>query len=181
MRARLVNSAASCAATAFIRSRRFRRDDRGATAIEYCLLVALIALFCVGAMNSIGNTSTGSWAVMTKVMALITAKVMPESTMKIAAESMDRGVMFNNGGNAQLKPIKGSFGHTSEFTVVKSIGNTGPTWTLQYFKGPGPGTTPQELAPVLRWSRSPPNQDPGVNPPPASSSRRRPARAHFAT
>ena len=74
MRARLVKSAALCTAAACIRSRRFRRDDRGATAIEYCLLVALIALFCVGAMNSIGNTSTGSWAVMTNKIVTALAK-----------------------------------------------------------------------------------------------------------
>lgn len=35
--------------------RRFGRDEKGATAIEYGLIAALIAVVCVGAMQSVGT------------------------------------------------------------------------------------------------------------------------------
>jgi pilus assembly protein Flp/PilA len=42
--------------------RRLRRDENGATAIEYGLIVALIAVFCVGAFSMMGGGSGGMWA-----------------------------------------------------------------------------------------------------------------------
>jgi pilus assembly protein Flp/PilA len=44
---------------------RFVRDESGATAIEYGLIAALIAVVCIGAMTSIGtnlNTKFGTIA-----------------------------------------------------------------------------------------------------------------------
>jgi Flp pilus assembly pilin Flp len=39
---------------------RIVRDDRGAGLIEYCLLVALIALVCFGAITYFGSESANS-------------------------------------------------------------------------------------------------------------------------
>lgn len=39
---------------------RIARDDRGAGLIEYCLLIALIALVCFGAITYFGNESGNS-------------------------------------------------------------------------------------------------------------------------
>lgn len=39
--------------------KRFLRDDRGATAIEYGLICALIILVLVAGLASLGNESTG--------------------------------------------------------------------------------------------------------------------------
>ena len=36
----------------------FRRDEDGATAVEYCLLIALIFLAIVGAVNSFSDSSS---------------------------------------------------------------------------------------------------------------------------
>ena len=41
--------------------RRLRRDENGATAIEYGLIVALIAVFCVSAFSIMGGGSNGMW------------------------------------------------------------------------------------------------------------------------
>lgn len=38
---------------------RLGRDERGASLVEYCLLVALIALVCVGALTYFGSSSEG--------------------------------------------------------------------------------------------------------------------------
>lgn len=38
------------------------RDESGATAIEYGLIVALIAMACIVAFNRLGNASNGSLA-----------------------------------------------------------------------------------------------------------------------
>jgi len=38
-----------------------RADSRGATAIEYGLIVTLIALSCVVAFQSMGNSVEGMW------------------------------------------------------------------------------------------------------------------------
>lgn len=40
--------------------RRLAHDDRGASLIEYCLLLALIALVCFGALTYFGNGSGNS-------------------------------------------------------------------------------------------------------------------------
>ncbi len=41
--------------------RRLRSDRRGATAIEYGLIVALIAVAAIGGMSSLGGGSNGMW------------------------------------------------------------------------------------------------------------------------
>ena len=41
--------------------RRLRADQSGATAIEYGLIVALIAVACLGAFEAMGGGSTGMW------------------------------------------------------------------------------------------------------------------------
>ena len=41
--------------------RRLRRDQHGATAIEYGLIVALIGLGMLGALQGLGGGVNGSW------------------------------------------------------------------------------------------------------------------------
>ena len=41
--------------------RRLRSDKRGATAIEYGLIAALIAVAAIGGMSSLGGGSNGMW------------------------------------------------------------------------------------------------------------------------
>ena len=41
--------------------RRLRSDKRGATAIEYGLIAALIAVAAIGGMKSLGGGSNGMW------------------------------------------------------------------------------------------------------------------------
>ena len=41
--------------------RRLRSDKRGATAIEYGLIVALIAVAAIGGMQALGGGSNGMW------------------------------------------------------------------------------------------------------------------------
>ena len=40
---------------------RIVRDERGATAIEYGLIVSLIIIAMVGALNTLGDSTTGMW------------------------------------------------------------------------------------------------------------------------
>ena len=40
---------------------RFRRDEDGATAIEYGLIAALIAIAAMGGMKALGGGVGGSW------------------------------------------------------------------------------------------------------------------------
>jgi len=40
------------------------RDTRGATAIEYGLIVALICCAIIGAMDSVADENTGLWAIV---------------------------------------------------------------------------------------------------------------------
>ena len=44
---------------------RILRDDRGATAIEYGLIVSLIVVAIIGAMEGVANENSGLWAVVT--------------------------------------------------------------------------------------------------------------------
>ena len=39
---------------------RFARNERGASMVEYALLVALIAVVCIGAVTLIGNGASNS-------------------------------------------------------------------------------------------------------------------------
>ena len=41
--------------------RRLKKDDRGATAVEYGLLAALIAVVLIAALTSIGTTLSGTF------------------------------------------------------------------------------------------------------------------------
>ena len=41
--------------------RRLRRDKRGATAIEYGLIVALIAIAMMGGLSTLGGGAGGMW------------------------------------------------------------------------------------------------------------------------
>jgi len=41
--------------------RSLRRDERGATAIEYGLIVALLAVTCMGAFSLMGGQNGGMW------------------------------------------------------------------------------------------------------------------------
>jgi pilus assembly protein Flp/PilA len=38
------------------------RDDSGATAIEYGLIVALVVIASIGAFDAVANENTGIWA-----------------------------------------------------------------------------------------------------------------------
>jgi pilus assembly protein Flp/PilA len=40
---------------------RFLRDDDGATAVEYAVMLALIIGVCIGAVGFFGSTANGSW------------------------------------------------------------------------------------------------------------------------
>ena len=42
--------------------KRLLRDNRGATAIEYGLIVALIVIAIIGAVQSVANETNGLWA-----------------------------------------------------------------------------------------------------------------------
>jgi pilus assembly protein Flp/PilA len=42
--------------------KRLLRDDRGATAVEYGLIVALIVIAMMAALNGVANESNGLWA-----------------------------------------------------------------------------------------------------------------------
>ena len=41
---------------------RLLRDDRGATAIEYGLIVALVVIAIIGAVSSVADETNGLWA-----------------------------------------------------------------------------------------------------------------------
>jgi pilus assembly protein Flp/PilA len=45
--------------------RHLLHDNRGATAVEYGLIVALIVIAIIGAVESVANENTGLWAVVT--------------------------------------------------------------------------------------------------------------------
>ena len=39
----------------------FLLDDKGATAVEYAVMLALIICVCIGAIGLFGSTASGSW------------------------------------------------------------------------------------------------------------------------
>jgi pilus assembly protein Flp/PilA len=43
---------------------RFACNDVGATAIEYSLIAAMIAVVCIGAFNLLGSANGGGWGGM---------------------------------------------------------------------------------------------------------------------
>ena len=57
--------------------RRLRVDARGATAIEYGLIAALIAVACITAMQSLGGGSQGMWGKLDQQVAAATGTGSP--------------------------------------------------------------------------------------------------------
>lgn len=45
---------------------RLLRDNRGATAIEYGLIVALLVIAIIAALQSVADENTGLWATVTQ-------------------------------------------------------------------------------------------------------------------
>ena len=43
-------------------------DDRGASLIEYALMIALIATVCVAAVTALGGTTSGSYSEITSLL-----------------------------------------------------------------------------------------------------------------
>ena len=41
--------------------RALSRDERGATAVEYCLIVSMIVLAMVAALTQVASATTGMW------------------------------------------------------------------------------------------------------------------------
>jgi pilus assembly protein Flp/PilA len=41
---------------------RFGQDERGASLVEYALLVGLIAVVCIGAVSFLGNSAKGKFS-----------------------------------------------------------------------------------------------------------------------
>jgi pilus assembly protein Flp/PilA len=48
--------------------RRLRVNARGATAIEYGLIAALIAMACVGGLKALGGGSNGMWTKLSNIV-----------------------------------------------------------------------------------------------------------------
>jgi pilus assembly protein Flp/PilA len=46
--------------------KRLLRDNRGATAIEYGLIVSLIVIAMIGALRGVADENTGLWAYVTE-------------------------------------------------------------------------------------------------------------------
>jgi pilus assembly protein Flp/PilA len=46
----------------FARLRRFARDERGATAIEYSLIAALVAIGMLAGLKALGSGNSGGWS-----------------------------------------------------------------------------------------------------------------------
>jgi pilus assembly protein Flp/PilA len=46
----------------FARLRRFARDERGATAIEYGLIAALVAIGMLAGLKALGSGNSGGWS-----------------------------------------------------------------------------------------------------------------------
>lgn len=44
--------------------KKIRRDERGATAVEYGLIAALIVIAIITSLQSVANENTGLWAVV---------------------------------------------------------------------------------------------------------------------
>jgi pilus assembly protein Flp/PilA len=53
--------------------RKLLRDSRGATAVEYGLIVALIVIAMIGALEGVANANTGLWATVTSKILTATA------------------------------------------------------------------------------------------------------------
>ncbi len=54
--------------------RRLLHDSRGATAVEYGLIVALLVIVIIVSMSSVANQNTGLWATVTNHITTATTK-----------------------------------------------------------------------------------------------------------
>ncbi len=54
--------------TIWIMSRLDTRDDRGASLVEYALLLALIAVVCISAVTALGSTTSTSFSEATSML-----------------------------------------------------------------------------------------------------------------
>ena len=43
-------------------------DDRGASLVEYALMLALIAMVCIAAVSALGDTTSGSFSEVTSML-----------------------------------------------------------------------------------------------------------------
>lgn len=43
-------------------------DDRGASLVEYALLLALLAVVCIAALTALGGTTSGSYSEITSLL-----------------------------------------------------------------------------------------------------------------
>lgn len=55
--------------------RRLLHESRGATAVEYGLIVALLVIAIITAMKGVANQNTGLWAVVTGKITTATSKL----------------------------------------------------------------------------------------------------------
>ena len=46
----------------FLWSRRFLHEDKGTTAVEYAVLLALILVAVISAITAVGNSTSGLWS-----------------------------------------------------------------------------------------------------------------------
>ncbi len=46
----------------------FARDERGASLVEYALMLALIAMVCIAAVSALGSTTSGSFSEATSLL-----------------------------------------------------------------------------------------------------------------
>lgn len=45
-----------------------QHDDRGASLVEYALLIALLAMVCIAAVSALGSTTSDSFSEMTSLL-----------------------------------------------------------------------------------------------------------------
>ena len=50
---------------------RFRRDDEGAALVEYCMLVGLIAVICIGAVTLLGQEVSDAFSTIAGALSAI--------------------------------------------------------------------------------------------------------------
>lgn len=51
--------------------RALSRDERGATAVEYGLIVSLIVIAVIGAMNALASETTSMWVTITEMISAV--------------------------------------------------------------------------------------------------------------
>lgn len=58
-------------------AKKFRKNERGATLVEYSLLVALVAIVALGAVKAIGTQISGSFSKVNTELSSATASSVP--------------------------------------------------------------------------------------------------------